>query len=77
MFSVWQWFDNGSREHVLQHVPAEEAVRCASNLTLSVGAQIGTTVRVIIVDALDCTNFEWEFGKGVVYPPELSNEATL
>ena len=31
------------------------------------GTQIGTTQRVIITDGDDCTNFEWQFGKGITF----------
>jgi hypothetical protein len=35
----------------------------------SVRAKVGITQRVIIIDAGDHTNFEWEFGRGVIFPP--------
>jgi len=71
-FSVYQFFPDGSYEQVCNHVGPMEATRRAVNLTMSVGAQIGTTVRVIITDSGDSINWEWEFGKGVVYPPKES-----
>jgi hypothetical protein len=36
----------------------------------SVGAKMGTTNRVIITDSGDCTNAEWVFGEGLVFPSE-------
>ena len=69
-FSVCQFFVDGSYEYVCRFVSAEEAVRTSLRYTTSVGARIGTTVRVIITDGGDCTNFEWQFGKGVTYPPK-------
>jgi hypothetical protein len=68
-FSVAQFFQDGTYEYVRRYVDAEEAVTAAKHYTTSVGAQLGTTVRVIITDGGDFTNFEWQFGKGVTYPP--------
>jgi hypothetical protein len=66
-FSVCQFFKNGHYEYVRRWVSAEEAVEAAKHYCNSVGAGLGTTVRVIITDGGDCTNFEWQFGKGVVF----------
>ena len=68
VFSVWQFFADGTQEHVLERVEAERAVPCAHRLTQSIGAQIGTTVRVIITDPGDDTVFEWQREAGVVFP---------
>ena len=63
-FSVYQFFDDESYE--LQHfVSAEEAVKAAKHYTETVGAHIGITRRVIIMDGDDSTNFEWRFGEGI------------
>lgn len=70
-FSVYQFFENDSYEELCRFVSAEEAMKTAMRFTTSVGAKIGTTKRVIITDGGDCTNFEWKFGEGIVYPPEL------
>jgi hypothetical protein len=68
-FSVCQFFKDGNYEYVRRFVGAQEAVETAKHYAESVGAKIGTTRRVIITDGGDCTNFEWKFGEGVVYPP--------
>jgi hypothetical protein len=68
-FSVCQFFVDGSFEYVRSFVGAEDAVQAARHYCTSVGAQLGTTVRVIITDADDFTNFEWKFGEGIVFPP--------
>lgn len=62
-FSVCQFFEDGNYEYTRRWVSAEEAVKAFKHYTSSVGARLGTTTRVIITDALDCTNMEWEFGK--------------
>lgn len=67
-FNVVQWFADGSYEQVRTHVEVCEAINAFKHYTSCVGAKIGTTVRVRIVDALDCTNAEWEYGKGIVFP---------
>jgi hypothetical protein len=68
-FSVCQFFDDESYEYVRRFVDAQEAVEAALHYTKSVGAQIGTTVRVIITDGGDQCCFEWKRGEGVVFPP--------
>jgi hypothetical protein len=68
-FNVVQFFIDESYEYVARWIGPEEAVQIAHRMTTSVGAKIGTTQRVIITDGGDFTNFEWEFGKGVVFPP--------
>lgn len=68
-FSVCQFFQDGRYEYVRRYVGAKEAVETAKRYTESVGARLGTTVRVIITDGDDNTNFEWKFGEGVTYPP--------
>jgi hypothetical protein len=68
-FSVCQFFEDGSYEYVRRNVGPQEAVETAKRYSESVGAQIGTTRRVIITDADDFTNFEWKYGEGVTYPP--------
>lgn len=70
-FSVAQFFPDGQYEYVRRWVTAEEAMKAFVHYSNSVGAQIGTTVRVIITDGGDNTNAEWEFGKGITFPPEL------
>lgn len=69
-YSVYQFFADDTHEHVLDSASAVDAVNRATSLALSVGGQIGTTRRVIITDADDCTVFEWRHGEGVVFPPQ-------
>jgi hypothetical protein len=68
-FSVYQFFPDEQWERVKSFVDAKTAVDCAHSLSTSVGARIGTTVRVIITDGGDFTCFEWVNGKGVTFPP--------
>lgn len=67
-FSVAQFFADDSYEYVRRWVSAEEAVETVKHYANSVGAKIGTTKKVIITDGGDCTNFVWEFGKGITFP---------
>jgi hypothetical protein len=71
-FSVYQFFEDGSYERVREFVSGENAVKAFYHYSSSVGAMIGTTVRVILTDGGDCTNMEWIYGKGITYPPELA-----
>lgn len=70
LFNVCQFFADDSYEYVRERVSAEEAVIAARHYCSSVGAQIGTTTRVIITDMGDSTVFEWRHGEGVVFPEE-------
>lgn len=73
-FSVCQFFMDDSYEYVRRFVPLSEAVDAAKHYCTSVGARIGTTVRVIITDAGDEICFEWIHGKGIVFPEELQRK---
>ncbi len=66
-FSVYQFFPDESYEAVKRFVGLEEAVKTAHHCCTSVGAQIGTTRRVIITDGGDCIAFEWIFGEGITF----------
>jgi hypothetical protein len=68
LFSVCQFFEDDAYEYVRRDVGPEEAVRAFVAMATSVGAKIGTTKRVILTDRGDCTNLEWVFGQGVVFP---------
>lgn len=70
IFSVYQFFPDGSYERVREWVPVEEAMKGFQHYTTSVGARLGTTVRVIVVDVGDCIVAEWKHGEGVVFPPK-------
>jgi hypothetical protein len=65
---------DGSYEQVKSSVSAEEATRTAIALVRSIGGKLGTTKRVIITDSDDFINWEWKFGEGIVYPPELARK---
>ena len=70
-YSVVQFFVDGLWERVLERVPGMEAMSKARWCSTSVGAQVGTTTRVIVVDGGDSIVFEWKGGQGITYPPEL------
>jgi len=67
-YSVCQFFVDGTYEYVRRFVAAEEAVEAFQHYTKSVGATMGTTVRVILTDGMDSINWEWQFGKGITFP---------
>lgn len=69
-FSVYQFFADESYECVRYIVDAEEATNAAKHYSNSVSAKMGLTHRILITDLLDRTVFEWEFGKGIVFPIE-------
>jgi hypothetical protein len=67
-FSVCQLFASGDYEYVRRWVSASEAVQAAKHYTSSVAAKLGIVTKVIVTDGGDCTNFMWEYGRGIVYP---------
>lgn len=71
-FSVCQFFDDDSYEYVRRYVGEEEAVKAAQHYCGNVAARVGMTKRVIITDGGDTTCFEWQYGKGVTFPPEAA-----
>lgn len=73
-YSVVQFFVDDSYEKIVEFVDAEEAVRVAIQTARSVGARIGTTKRVIITDGGDFTAWDWQHGKGIVFPPEVAGK---
>jgi hypothetical protein len=69
-FSVAQFFNDGSYEYVRRFVTAGEAVMAARDYSRSVGARNGFVAKIIITDGGDDTTFQWEYGKGITFPPE-------
>lgn len=69
-FNVVQFFGDDSYEYVRRYVTADEACQAFIHYTRCVGAQIGTTRRVIITDGGDCINAEWKYNEGITYPKE-------
>lgn len=74
-FSVCQFFEDGSYEYVRRFVSAEEAMSAFRHYTNNVATRMGITRRVIITDGGDCTNAEWQYGKGITYPPQEGKSA--
>lgn len=73
-FSVCQFFRNGSYEYVRRYVKAEEAMKAFEFYTNNVASRLGVVNRVIITDGGDCTNAEWKYGEGVVFPKSQPKE---
>lgn len=67
-FSVCQFFPDGTYEYVRRFVSAADAAEAYAHYTTSVGARMGTTVRVIITDGGDSTCAEWTYAEGYVWP---------
>jgi hypothetical protein len=67
-FSVCRFFATGAYEYACRYVGAAEAYETAWRLAISPCAPEGITTRVIITDGGDCTVWDWEDGKGVVFP---------
>lgn len=70
-FSVCVFFPDGSYEYICRFVSALEAIKVFKQQTETVGAKMGTSVRVILTDGGDCINMEWKHGIGFTFPPDL------
>jgi hypothetical protein len=70
-FSVHQFFAGGSHEEVGRDLSAERAMQLTRQCCTSVGARVGTTIRVILVDDGEAVNMEWKHTEGITFPPEL------
>lgn len=71
LFSVCQFFPGAAgHDYEVRNVPAARAVEVFRGLTNSVGARLGTTARVIIIDSGDAISAEWKYGEGITFPPE-------
>jgi hypothetical protein len=68
-FSVCLFFLNGEYEYVRRWVSPEEAVYAFQVYTQNPASRVGVIRRVIVTDGGDCTNREWKYGEGVVFPP--------
>lgn len=67
-FSVCQFFAENKYSYVCRGVSPREAVQKVKALMKSNDAQTGITKKILIIDADDYINFEWEFGMGVTFP---------
>jgi hypothetical protein len=66
-FSVWHYSKDGDQVCGRRWVGPQEAVEAAHHFCTSVAAKMGWTVRVIITDGGDFTNFEWKYGEGITF----------
>lgn len=71
-FSVWIFYRDGGHQPEVQRVDAKTAVNLAGRLSGSVGARLGVVTKILITDGGDNTVLQWEFRKGVTYPPSPS-----
>lgn len=67
-FSVWEFFAGGECSTRHTQLDAWTAVAVANRLTQSLAARIGTTCRIVILDAHEYPVWEWRYGKGVSFP---------
>ena len=68
-FAVQMFFADGTRRYVCRFVSAQEASRAFERCIHSVEARFGVAIRVVIADRDDCILREWQFGKGITFPP--------
>lgn len=68
-FNVVQFFASGGREYVKRRISAEEAVKDVMQRIYFPAARAGLVNKIIITDNGDFMVFEWQYKKGVVFPP--------
>ena len=66
-YSVVEFYTNGYHAYVARWLDAEGAVNLARRCTDAATVIGGLVHKVIITDGGDCTNFVWEYGKGVTF----------
>ena len=72
-FDVWQYFPDDWHEQVGANLSGKDAVRLAASYVTGPAAKIGIIRKVHIVNREDDTvAFEWKFGEGVTFPPEVA-----
>jgi len=69
LFSVYHWGFDESQVREKYLVGFDEATACVKHHITNVAARMGMTHRVIMVDALDRTVFEWKYREGITFPP--------
>lgn len=67
-YSVVLFFPDESHHYEARELGAEEAVWLAKECSERPAAHAGFIRRIIITDADDFAVFQWEYGKGVIYP---------
>jgi hypothetical protein len=73
-FSVAIFFPDDSYTYAQRWMTLEQAVHVAKRQTSKPAALIGMIKKVIITDGGDHTVFEWQYGKGITYPPEVAQQ---
>jgi hypothetical protein len=68
-FSVCLFFPDGSSYYERRGIGAEEAVSLLKECSERSASMIGMIQRIIVTDGGDYTNLEWQYGKGITYPP--------
>ena len=76
-FNVVQYFADGSYEYVRKNILIEEAKDVLGSCIKSVGARMGTTVKILMTDMMDFTLFHWEHGKGIIFPILIKEHKTV
>jgi hypothetical protein len=69
-FAVLMFFEDGNRRYVRRFISAQDASRTFEHCIHSVESRSGIPMRVVITDRYDCILREWQFGKGITFPPE-------
>lgn len=68
LFNVVQYHPDGTYEYTMRAATAMAAVTESRIITQSVGARVGLVKRVMITNMADECCFDWQFGKGIVFP---------
>jgi hypothetical protein len=67
-FSVWEFFPDGYYQPVVRWTPLEEALERAKVSINKPATVAGFITKVLVTDGGDFCVFQWEYGKGIVFP---------
>jgi hypothetical protein len=73
-YSVCLWFMDGQYDYDVRFVSMERAVERANQIAHSIGGKLGTTTRIIVTDGGDSIVWEWQYGQGITFPPDLAEQ---
>jgi hypothetical protein len=73
-YVVYQFFLDDTYEKVGEGLDGKAAVERAKDFTQRPAATVGIIQRVIITNDGDQVVFEWQHGKGIVFPPGFAEQ---
>jgi hypothetical protein len=73
-YAVYQFLLDGSREQIGEGLEGKAAIERAADFVSRPAATMGIITRVIVTNESDQIAFEWQHGRGIVFPPEFADQ---